>query len=85
MAEADRLFGSLKADEMIKSIEELPVWTRGEVMKRHGEWTRAGDGERRRRVLILLEGCLVDVGGYLEDHVRTPFPASPVSYYCVTS
>jgi stearoyl-CoA desaturase (delta-9 desaturase) len=70
MAEADRLFGSVKADEMVKSIEDLPVWTRGEVLKRHGEWVREGE-EKRRRILVLLEGCLVDVGGYLEDHVST--------------
>lgn len=64
MMEADRLFGTVKADEMVKDINELPVWTRSEVVRRHGEW----DG-KRRRVLLLLEGCIVDVGGYLEDHV----------------
>lgn len=72
MAEADRLFGSVKADEMVKQMEDLPVWTRAEALKRHGEWVRAAGGdEKRRRVLILLEGCLVDVGGYLEDHVSS--------------
>lgn len=71
MAEADRLFGSVKADEMVKSVDELPIWTRGEVIKRHGEWVGK---EGRRRVLVLLEGCIVDVGGYLEDHVSPTFP-----------
>lgn len=66
MAEADRLFGSVKADEMVKALDELPIWTKGEVIRRHGEWIGK---EGRRRVLVLLEGCIVDVGGYLEDHV----------------
>ena len=66
MAEADRLFGSVKADEMVKSVAELPVWSKGDVIRRHGEWVGK---EGRRRVLVLLEGCIVDVGGYLEDHV----------------
>jgi stearoyl-CoA desaturase (delta-9 desaturase) len=64
MAEADRLFGTVKADELVKNISDLPVWTKGEIMRRHGE--RVGS---RRRALLLLEGCVVDVGGYLEDHV----------------
>lgn len=67
MMEADRLFGTVKADEMVKDINELPVWTRNDVVRRHGEW----DG-KRQRVLLLLEGCIVDVGGYLEDHVSDP-------------
>lgn len=70
MAEADRLFGTVKADEMVKRVEDLPVWSRAEVLKRHGESVRDGD-ERRRRVLLLLEGCIVDVGGYIEDHVSS--------------
>lgn len=72
MAEADRLFGTVKADEMVKDISALPTWTRGEVLRRHGEMIRSGEA-RRRRVLLLLEGCVVDVGGYLEDHVCRPF------------
>jgi len=68
MAEADRLFGTVKADEMVKDPASLPVWTKSEVVRRHGE--RVGD---RRRVLLLLEGCIVDVGGYLEDHVCLSF------------
>ena len=67
MAEADRLFGTVKADEMAKDPSQLPVWTKNEVLRKHGEWV----GERRR-VLLVLEGCVVDVGGYLEDHVRSP-------------
>jgi hypothetical protein len=71
MAEADRLFGTVKADEMAKDPSQLPVWTKNEVVRKHGEWV----GERRR-VLLVLEGCVVDVGGYLEDHVRI-FPSLP--------
>jgi hypothetical protein len=66
MAEADRLFGTIKADEMAKDPSQLPVWTKNEVIRKHGEWV-----DERRRVLLVLEGCVVDVGGYLEDHVRT--------------
>lgn len=81
MAEADRLFGSVKADEMVKLIDDLPIWTRGEVVKRHGEWMR---DEKRRRVLILLEGCIVDVGGYLEDHVSPSLlPSSGCMQLCI--
>jgi len=65
MAEADRLFGTIKADEMVKDPSQLPVWTKNEVIRKHGEWV-----DERRRVLLILEGCVVDVGGYLEDHVR---------------
>jgi len=64
MAEADRLFGTIKADEMVKDPSLLPVWTKNEVIRKHGEWV-----DERRRVLLILEGCVVDVGGYLEDHV----------------
>ena len=67
MAEADRLFGTVKADEMAKDPSQLPVWTKNEVVRKHGEWV-----DERRRVLLVLEGCVVDVGGYLEDHVRPP-------------
>ena len=74
MAEADRLFGTVKADEMVKDPSQLPVWTKNEVVRKHGEWV----GERRR-VLLVLEGCVVDVGGYLEDHVRL----SPLRFFFV--
>lgn len=70
MAEADRLFGTVKADEMVKDPSTLPVWTKSDVLRKHGEWV-----DDRRRVLLVLEGCVVDVGGYLEDHVR-PFTIS---------
>jgi stearoyl-CoA desaturase (delta-9 desaturase) len=76
MVEADRLFGTVKADEMVKNISDLPTWSRSEVLRRHGEMVRSGEG-RRRRVLLLLEGCVVDVGGYLEDHVRSFSSLSP--------
>jgi hypothetical protein len=32
MAEADRLFGTVKADEMAKDPSQLPVWTKNEVV-----------------------------------------------------
>jgi stearoyl-CoA desaturase (delta-9 desaturase) len=58
-------------DDMAKPVENLPVWSRAEVRKRHGEWVVAKNGGRRRRVLLVLEGCVVDVGGYFEDHAST--------------
>jgi len=70
MAEADRLFGTIKADEMVKDPSQLSVWTKNDVIRKHGEWV-----DERRRVLLILEGCVVDVGGYLEDHV-CPFSSS---------
>ena len=67
-AEADRLDAAVPSDERIRRLEELPVWSRAEVRKRHGEWVLERD-IRRRRVLLLLEGCVVDAGSYLDDHV----------------
>ena len=69
IAEADRLIASVPSDEQVRPLDELPVWSRAEVRKRHGEWVKAREG-RRRRVLLLVEGCVVDAGAYLEDHVR---------------
>jgi stearoyl-CoA desaturase (delta-9 desaturase) len=63
MAHADRLYASVPTHERVKPIEELPVWSRAEVLRRHGHVH-----ENRRRVLLLVEGCIVDVGGYLDDH-----------------
>lgn len=63
MAHADRLYASVPTHERAKPIEELPVWSRAEVLRRHGQAY-----ENRRRVLLLVEGCIVDVGGYLDDH-----------------
>jgi stearoyl-CoA desaturase (delta-9 desaturase) len=68
MAEADRLVGNVTADQMVKKVEDLPVWSRRDVLRRNGELVIEGE-EKRRRVLLLVEGCIVDVGGYLEDHV----------------
>ncbi|KAK6906448.1 hypothetical protein I203_100433 [Kwoniella mangroviensis CBS 8507] len=67
MAQADRLTEALPPHEMVRPKEYLPVWSRAEVRKRHGEYVKEEHGVRRR-VLVLLEGCVVDVGGYLEDH-----------------
>lgn len=71
-ANADRLDAAVPADERVRKLEELPVWSRAEVRKRHGEWVATRDG-RRRRVLLLLEGCVVDAGAYLEDHASTGY------------
>jgi stearoyl-CoA desaturase (delta-9 desaturase) len=68
MAEADRLTSSIPSDQIVRPLEELPVWSRAEIRKRHGEWVGSGV-ERRRRVLLVIEGCVVDAGGYLDDHV----------------
>ncbi|WWC64975.1 uncharacterized protein I303_107589 [Kwoniella dejecticola CBS 10117] len=67
MAQATRITDALPPHEVVKPKEELPVWSRAEVRKRHGEYVKE-DHIIRRRVLVLLEGCVVDVGGYLEDH-----------------
>ncbi|WWD07182.1 hypothetical protein V865_005279 [Kwoniella europaea PYCC6329] len=67
MAQADRLTEALPPHEMVRPKDDLPVWSRAEVRKRHGEYVKEEHGVRRR-VLVLLEGCVVDVGGYLEDH-----------------
>ncbi|WRT70932.1 uncharacterized protein IL334_007931 [Kwoniella shivajii] len=67
MAQATRLTDALPPHEKAKSKEELPVWSRETVRSRHGEYVKEEHGVRRR-VLVLLEGCVVDVGGYLDDH-----------------
>ena len=63
MAHADRLYASVPLSERVKPIEELPVWSRAEVLKRHGQIV-----DNRVRVLLLVEGCIVDIGGYLDEH-----------------
>lgn len=63
MAHADRLYASVPVSERVKPIEELPVWSRAEVLKRHGQVV-----DDRVRVLLLVEGCIVDVGRYLDEH-----------------
>ncbi|RXK37037.1 hypothetical protein M231_05696 [Tremella mesenterica] len=68
LANARRLTQHLAVGETIRPLEELPVWSRKEISKRNGEWVVEKSGEKRRRVLLMLEGCVVDVGGYLEDH-----------------
>ncbi|KAK4688754.1 stearoyl-CoA desaturase (Delta-9 desaturase), partial [Tremellales sp. Uapishka_1] len=68
MAHAGRLVSDLSQEEKVKPLEELPVWSRAEIRKRHGEWIKCGNGARRRRVLLIIEGCVVDAGGYLDDH-----------------
>ena len=69
MAHAERLTSSLAVGETIRPLAELPVWSRREVKRRNGEWVTGQDGTLRRRVLLLLEGCVVDAGGFMEDHV----------------
>ncbi|WWD20909.1 hypothetical protein CI109_105387 [Kwoniella shandongensis] len=68
MAQANRLTEALPPHELVKAKEELPVWSKLEVLKRHGEWVKEDHGVVRRRVLLLLEGCVVDAGAYLNDH-----------------
>lgn len=82
MAEADRLVGKITADQMVKNLEDLPVWTTGNVLRKNGEWLRE---EKRMRVLLLVEGCVVDVGAYLEDHVSTTKPPRADSSRAVLS
>ncbi|ORY21154.1 hypothetical protein BCR39DRAFT_554136 [Naematelia encephala] len=67
MAEADRLVASIPPSHKVKPKEDLPLWTKADVRKRHGQWI-VDDGVRRRRVLLVIEGCVVDAGSYLEDH-----------------
>lgn len=63
MAHADRHFANVPNEHRIKPMEELPIWSTRDVVRRHGQVT-----ETHRRVLLLVEGCIVDVGSYLEDH-----------------
>lgn len=77
-AEADRLTSSIPAEQRAKSLADLPRWSKEEAMARHGQWVVDYVGEeewrRRRMVLLLIEGCLVDVGGYLDEHVSLSYP-----------
>ncbi|ORX40890.1 hypothetical protein BD324DRAFT_647794 [Kockovaella imperatae] len=76
MAHADRLYATVPQEEREKPIEELPVWSRAEVKKRHGELVvrhvQEGDGTvesiRWRRLLLIVDGCIVDAGRFLPDH-----------------
>lgn len=65
---AERLTASIPSEDRAKSKDELPVWSVKEALKRHGQ-SVVVRGVKRRRVLVLVDGCLCDVGGYLEDHV----------------
>lgn len=68
--QANRIMSSLPKEHKVRPKEELPVWSRAEIRKRHGEWVMDEiTGQRRRRVLLLSEGCVVDAGGFLEEHV----------------
>lgn len=75
-SQADRLAGSVPDSERPKSKEELPVWSKREAKRRNGEWVLELVGEeirKRRMVLVLVQGCLVDVGGYVDEHVSYRF------------
>lgn len=63
MAHADRLYASVPDTDRIKPLEELPIWSAPEVLSRHGQKTTT-----HRRVLLVLEGCIVDVGAYIDEH-----------------
>lgn len=67
---AERLTATIPNDERAKRRDELPVWSLQEAVSRHGQVV-LHRGIKRRRVLVLVDGCLCDVGGYLEDHVST--------------
>jgi stearoyl-CoA desaturase (delta-9 desaturase) len=69
---AERLTASIPSEERAKGKDELPVWSVMEALKRHGQ-NVVVRGQKRRRVLVLVDGCLCDVGGYLEDHVSLAF------------
>jgi stearoyl-CoA desaturase (delta-9 desaturase) len=63
MAHADRLYASVPEDERVRPLEELPLWSAPEVLRRHGQKI-----DTHRRILLLVEGCIVDVGRYIEEH-----------------
>lgn len=72
---AERLSAGVPSEMRAKRRAELPVWSVEEAVRRNGEVVFVSiptQGKevtiRRRRVLVLVDGCLVDVGGYLEDH-----------------
>lgn len=77
MARAARLYDSVPVDEREKPLAELPVWSRAEVRKRHGELVvlASEDDEsavasiRWRRLLLIIDGCVVDAGKFVYDHV----------------
>lgn len=74
-AEADRLTSSIPPTERERSSADLPSLTKEEVLKLHGEWVVDTIGEagwrKRRRVLVSIGGWVVDVGGYLDEHVSS--------------
>ena len=70
----ERLTASVPSEQKAKKLEELPRWTKAEAIRRNGERVDvySEDGEMvgwRRRVLVKVGEGLVDVGGYLEEHV----------------
>lgn len=71
-AHADRLYANVPSHERVKPVSELPVWSKAEMLQRHGERV---DG--RRRVLLMIEGFVVDVGGYIDDHVSERLLETP--------
>lgn len=78
---AERLSAGVPSEMRAKRRAELPVWSVEEAVRRNGEVVFVSiptQGKevtlRRRRVLVLVDGCLVDVGGYLEDHVSIAPP-----------
>ena len=69
--EAERLSGMVPAGAHAIPEDELPVWSKADVLKTHGAWID-GDGLSRRRVLLLVQGFVLDVGEYIEEHVSRP-------------
>jgi hypothetical protein len=63
--------------------KDLPSWSWEEVRRRAGEEMEEGEElyemGRERRWLVVIDGWVVDVGGYLANHVRLLFISSPSS------
>ena len=77
MARATRLYDTIPLDEREKPLADLPVWSRAEVKKRHGEIVVLPSEDEEnpvtsvswRRLLLIIEGCVVDAGKFVYDHV----------------
>lgn len=58
---ADRLTSQIPKDDMAKDDAELPLWTKQDVLRE----LELDEGA----VFLLIDGYIVDVGGYLDIHV----------------
>lgn len=57
-SQADRLHAKVPAELLPKPVEELPIWTAEEAVER-----------AKGHLLVLIDGCFVDVTNYVQDHV----------------